>query len=249
MAGTPQEPVTRLAAALEQLKEHQALLAQWEAARAGKQAELDDLEPRIGPEVLAAAGDAGAVAERLTAQVNKLRTGIEIDSFAALAAADQVRATARVVLQAEADDLRAELAPAQRAFAQHEARTKDLLEQLQQHDHVPYAPKMVDVDQLRRETGGSYSMVLPRTHVLGEKVRQLIARVALLELAAAGQPVPYFVESMVIPAELYSPRFTELRDLLPDLQVTGHLSAEHEAYNVVRTIAMEVTGTVALSGR
>ncbi|MDP9466559.1 MAG: hypothetical protein M3P31_04875 [Actinomycetota bacterium] len=203
--------------ALEQLEREQGQVARWEAARAVKQAELDDLERRIGDEVLAADDEAEseAVADRLTAQVTKLRTGIEIDTRTIDAAAGRVRLAQFAVLAAEADDLRDVLAAAERRKTEHDERLRALLQQVSDHDgarYVAWEPARDDVLAF-----GRVEYTPSKSELLGGELVQLRLRLELLEAAAAGRPVPTFRQMQPIPYELYSPRVKGTGAYFPEL--------------------------------
>jgi hypothetical protein len=121
--------------AVDQVADHLATVERWEAEQVTKQAELDELEARIGEEVLA---DETA-ADRLSASMQQLRDRIRIAVSAAAAARPKVVEAKRAVVLTEAEEWDATARRHRKALAAHEAATGSLLAQLRELDGVDYA--------------------------------------------------------------------------------------------------------------
>lgn len=196
----------RISRALAELEQAQALEARWQASADADADELRVLERRMGEDVLSAPEDQReVVTAALTAQVARLRAAVDVDTRTAAVAAERIPAARQAVLAAEADNLREELASAEQALSKHMAATQKLLDQLREHDNAEYVLRTFD------EAPGAYQ-VRPtrRTAVLTLSVGELTVRVALLEVAIAGLPLPRFVRQMPIPTGLFSPLLADL---------------------------------------
>jgi hypothetical protein len=156
--------------------------AYWEAERAAKDAELEDLESRLGGEALA---DASAVT-RLADQVAGLRAQRDVATAAEVAAGRAVEAAQRGVLRAQAGELRTRATALHAVAAKRQRRTDELLRQLRDHegsDYVAFEPRRTDTPS------GPVTYAIPRTDSIRREAARLEHQAAELErLADAGTP-------------------------------------------------------------
>lgn len=121
--------------ALAELAEARERVAKWQAEQAAAQAELDDLQSRVGAEVLADESAAGPLA----ASMAELRSRIEIAGGAVTAAQRLVTDAESAFLSAELAEYRKPVQAARQALARHQERTRELLDLLEEHEgrYVP----------------------------------------------------------------------------------------------------------------
>lgn len=123
-------------AALAAVSEYEAVLAKWEAERVTAEAELASLQERAGEEVLANED----AAERLLADMARLRDQAEISTRAVRAAEPRLFEAKRAVVVAEAAEWEAEAARLRDELEKHTAKVEVLLEQLNDLDGARYMP-------------------------------------------------------------------------------------------------------------
>lgn len=121
--------------ALEQVGEHEETVARWSAEKAAREQELESLQGRAGEEVLANPESAGD----LTRSMQELRDRIDIAGRALGAAQPKLEAARRAAVLAEADEWDVEAGTRRKVLETHVARTRELLNQLREHDGVEYA--------------------------------------------------------------------------------------------------------------
>lgn len=167
MASRSAQAARLLAEAQAVVEQAKARQARWEAAAASKQAELADLESRVGAEVLAAGSDDQVVADRLTEQMTRLRSGLEIDRRAAQACQPAVAEAQRQVLLARQQGLELELDAARERQTAHDAKLDEILAAAAALDgvarFVPWRPTAQEVRAAGPEgvyTGSSVSQGL-----------------------------------------------------------------------------------------
>lgn len=102
-------------------------VARWTAEQASRSAELADMESRVGDEVLAYP----ATAARLIGELAGLRAAVEIAGRASVAAAAQLVAAERLLVEARATALRVEAVGLREQAAKRQATTDELLARLQ----------------------------------------------------------------------------------------------------------------------
>lgn len=209
----------RTRSALERVRQaeqaHQGFVDRVERQRA----ELEALMARVGRDVVAAGDHADAVAERLSGEVARLRAAVDVSERTVTAAADKLEETVLAALAAEADDVAELREQAQAELDKHRVRGAELLRKLQEHEGWEYVQRSARIDD---GSGVLRTIDEPRSWVLATAVRRLSARLVLLRIAAAGHPLPVFVQHDGIPGELYSPRLRDrpqLRDAAGDLMV------------------------------
>jgi seryl-tRNA synthetase len=122
--------------ATDEVRQHQEIVARWSAEQAAATAELESLQERAGEEVLADESAAG----RLSRSMQELRDRIDIASRAVAAATPKMEAAARAAVLAEADEWSAEQARRQELLDAHDAKTRKLLDALEQHTGRHYEP-------------------------------------------------------------------------------------------------------------
>jgi hypothetical protein len=174
-----------LAHALADVPRGEDLLGQWEAELAAKSAELDDLERRAGAEALA---DEGAAA-RLTSELAGLRAGRDIAAAAVTEARGRLVESRRNVLRVRAAELRDEAQELRAEAERHQARTDDLLAELQEWEggatYVPYEQWMLD----HRTLPAGREFRIPKTRRLMNQAEQVDRQAEMYdERAANGHP-------------------------------------------------------------
>lgn len=130
------ETLTPREIATAEVRQHQAIVARWEAESVASAAELASLQERAGEEVLADESAAG----RLSRSMQDLRDRIDIASRAVAAATPRLEAAARTAVLHEADEWDAEQARRQVLLDAHESKTRKLLDALEQHTGQHYEP-------------------------------------------------------------------------------------------------------------
>jgi hypothetical protein len=173
------------------------LAARWQATEATKRAELDDLEQRIGEEVIAAGEDGEAVAERLAAAAAKLRSEIDTARRAGVAAGAKIP-PARAALVAEAASIvEGKLRAAEKALRAHEAKVTGLLAQLTALDGAVYVRKVATDDELRQAGTDGVHVGSSRLDELTRDVEGLRGWHDELTAAAQGAPDQATVERLI----------------------------------------------------
>lgn len=175
------KPLTPLQQALTVVEEHQATVAGWEAEKAVAKAELTSLQRRAGEEVLADP----AAGERLTREMQGLRDRVDIAARAVVAAEPRLRAAKVAAVEAEAAEWDVEAGKRRRALERHEARTAQLVAELEKHEGR-YAPWEPDRDTVMGQHG-PYTIQLPKSYTLHQSLQRAELRAAVLRDVAAGR--------------------------------------------------------------
>lgn len=161
-----------------------AVLAEWEARRTAAAAELASLRERVGAEVL----DAPGAVEEYAGSMQQLERIVDIATRAVAAQEPRVTAVEMAYVAAEADALEASvLRPAQEALAKHEARTTELLEELEKHEgkFVPELTLILQRHDVNRQ--GPLTYALPRSQALRGEVTRVERQLQVLRAMAAGE--------------------------------------------------------------
>lgn len=182
---SPRDPVAVARAGLEKQR---SVLAKWEAQQVATEAELDSLQQRAGDEILddpAAAGD-------LARSMQALRDRLDIARRAVAAQGPRVTKAEADYLNAEADVLERDAETARATLAAHQARTAELLAELEKHEgrFVPHV-MLIEEQRLGGVVGAPTSWEIPKSAALVDAVMLAELRVTVLRDLAAGQdPAP-----------------------------------------------------------
>lgn len=201
VAGDASSAGRRTTKALQAVSEAQDVAARWQVTLSTRQAELASLEERVGAELVAAPeAEAEALSARLAGQIVDLRGAVATAEQAATAAGVKVQEALLAAVVAERDDVRELYATARKTRDEHKAQVDKLLAALVDLDGVEFVARQADRDVHLHgpgDTGG-----VSRLSTLTDRVRELAGRLAVLEVAASGQPAPTFAYSMPIPPRL-----------------------------------------------
>jgi hypothetical protein len=191
-------PVTSARRAVETQR---ATLARWEADQAAAEAELASLQQRAGDEIL----DAPDEARSLARSMQELRDQIDIAQRAVVAQRDRVAAAESAYLSSEADVLEQWVEKARGRLAAHQARTGELLAQLEQHEGR-FVPEHQLIQERSQYLGGPRSWSLPKSYVFEQEVTVAERPVLILREMAAGRDPQVLVSKWAVPAaEVYPP--------------------------------------------
>lgn len=177
---------TAYEAAVAVVREQEGVLARWSAERATAEAELEDLQTRIGDEVLA---DESA-AEGLAGSMARLRDRIDIAGRAAEAAKPKVLAARRAAALLDAEAWDAEAARRRAVLAVHQARTDKLLAELEEHE-CKFVTEQQWVHALAAADsgGGPETWSVPKSAEIVAAVKEAELKAAIIrEVVAGGDP-------------------------------------------------------------
>lgn len=171
---------TMLDKAKKALGEAEQRLARAEAELAAKTAERADLQARAGVEVL----DNPSAAERTATALMRLTAALDVAERTVVAARARVESARPLVLRARAAELRDEAAKLRTEAAVRQRQTDRLLEQLREHEGVPYgiapAPSADGVARMPIYPYNKTAVMLGRAAGLDEQAA------ALTQLAETG---------------------------------------------------------------
>lgn len=157
---------------------------QFESERATAAASLIELEAGAG----ARAVDNPGAGPKIAKEIAELRAFISISDQAVEELDLRISAAESAYLLAEADVLQVPLDAAKRARDLHHAKTTELLEALEEHDGVPYIPKVL-LEQRDYDLGrhGPREFVMGRTFELENRIDELEVGPQILRDLAAGR--------------------------------------------------------------
>jgi hypothetical protein len=172
------------------VREARNALARWEREAEEAQQTLDELRSSMGAQVL----DNPERAAELTSSMQQLRDRIALAESAAAAARPRVVETERAYLAAEADRLeQSELAPVLSELRAHDQRTRELLQELAEHEG-PYVPES-EVAAAQYTGVGTLHLPAPKSGQLRWTATLLERQVQVLREVAAGRdPQPHMNE-------------------------------------------------------
>lgn len=226
MTTTTKTPISQARReALEQVTEHEATVARWEAEKLAAEQELASLQDRAGEEALADPSAAG----RLPKMMQELRDRVDIAERALAVAGPRLGEARRAVLLAEAEEWDAEVAKRRKALERHVAKIDELLAALLEHDEVEYGRVVEDATPIA--PGETRIVRAPVQQQLNWKVLQAELTVHVLrELAAGRDPSAelqakgdIFNRSRIfgLPASAYYTPYAAEFAALGDLQTVG----------------------------
>jgi hypothetical protein len=242
-AGPTSDLVAGVTTARDQVETQRAKLAQVEAERAAAEAELESLEERSGPEVLADLDRVDDVAET----IGKLRGRITMLGRAAEAQRPLVMVAESRYLAAEADALEPEAVALEAELAEHQAKTRRLLDALERHEG-PYVAQITHVQTLAsfdvEVTGLSWKE--PKSAQCRAAATLARRRVTVLrELAAGRGPEHLIREWGASRAEVY-PDCLKGRDaLVPTPSYLRSVAAAHQTVTALETALEKLPGEIA----
>lgn len=222
------------------LIEARGVLEQWERRLVDAQAEVDAVESTSGEELL---DDPRAAAEWPT-RLRELRDQVTVAERSTSAAVLRAQAAERDWLAAQADlcDV-TEVVPARKVLESHEARTRQLLAALEEHDgpyvtqyefaRAQWSPGVIVVDRIEPQ--------LPASHALEVALaRAKVRRQVLVAMAAGDDPAaivaarPHagdivepecYPEAVgpggLVPAPVFRTRAEQLRSRIADLEAAA----------------------------
>jgi hypothetical protein len=168
------------------VRQARATLEQWETTARTAADDLEQLQRRMGEQVL----ETPERAEEFTREMQSLRDRIAVAESAIAAQRPKVAPAEQAYLLAEADLLESrDLVPAKAALADHQARTEELLALLEEHEgrYVPEA----DLQRATHNFGERLRFVAPRSAPLRAAVFNAECQVQVVrELAAGRDPGP-----------------------------------------------------------
>lgn len=177
-----QTQTTATAAAETKLvREARETLAKWEAELRACEAAFADLQGRAGAEVL----DDPEAADRIPRELTALRDRIDVAEKAIEAQRPRVRTAESAYLLAEAAALQPAVAVARANLEKHNARTAELLAQLESHEGK-FVPELALTEELRTR-GMPYERELSKSEILQEAVDIAQRPILVLEAMARGE--------------------------------------------------------------
>ncbi len=207
--------------------------AQWHATAAAQRAEADDLEARLGDDVLAAGRDGPKVAGQLSTKLGELRTSAETARRTAEAADRQVPEQRRQMVRAAAAMVAERAVKARGKADEQRTKVDRLLGQLHDLEQCGYVPDKPAPPRDLVPGPGPVTYRLPRSEVLDRDAARLEARAAEIDqLADADDLEPATVERVVAEA------FPES----PEAQTVADRKAEDEQAEAERRERAEIEG-------
>lgn len=157
------------------------IVAEWEGEQSAKRSELVELERRAGAEALDGGPSAGA---QITRQVGELRAAVETATQTVSAARARHEQARHDLLRVAADELARQASQRRQESDRHDARTAELLEELERHDGASYVPWRPEARTSERIT-----YTAPTGPRLRAQARQLDERAAAVRALAEAPTV------------------------------------------------------------